>query len=609
MKKLIFIAITILVVAGAIWYFTGSKDGGTIKVLKTDTITRGNVSKVLEATGIIKAQVGAQVKIGARATGVLTNVVVKVGDPVSKGDLIAEIDSRELRARIDEARADLRRQQAELDYMEKNLPRQKSLVRQQLAAQDTLDQAYQDADMARHAVASSRARLETLNVQLSYTKIFSPIDGVVSQVAAQEGETIVSGLSVSNLITVLDPTRLEMWIYIDETDIGRLTTGLPVEYTVDAYRDKIFEGTVDRVYPEPEIRDNIVYYRTLVRVTKEQSDWLRPEMTTQCKIIVETKKDVLTVPNTALKWVANRQVCFVVDNPEAEPREVSPKLGLVGLERSEVTDGLKEGDTVATQLVLPGVKVKKKGNNMSAAIQLDGITKTFFQQADKKNGKRKDNGTPKGIEVLKGITLDINQGEFVALQGTSGSGKSTLLHIIGLLDRPTDGIYTLLGNNTAKLDDDHQSDLRNLSLGFVFQSFYLIPYATALENVILPGLYSGKPRTELHQRAEFLLEQVGLSDRMDFNPSRLSGGQQQRVAMARALLNEPKIILADEPTGQLDSNTSTEIMKLFHRVHDNGQTIVLVTHDEDVAKEASRIIKLHDGRIVEDVPGGKTVSE
>ncbi|WP_319469995.1 ABC transporter ATP-binding protein [uncultured Pseudodesulfovibrio sp.] len=231
-----------------------------------------------------------------------------------------------------------------------------------------------------------------------------------------------------------------------------------------------------------------------------------------------------------------------------------------------------------------------------SAISLTDINKTFCQTADRKNG----NDTS-GIEVLKSITLDIGQNEFVALQGTSGSGKSTLLHIIGLLDRPTSGRYELTGLDTSTLDDDRQSDLRNRALGFVFQSFYLIPYATALENVILPGLYSGVPRTELKARAESLLEQVGLADRMDFNPSRLSGGQQQRVAMARALLNEPDIILADEPTGQLDSATSTEIMKLFHTVHDSGKTIVLVTHDEDVAKEAGRIIKLHDGMIAEDV--------
>ncbi len=360
MKKLIFILIAALITGGGIWYFIGNKSAGKIKVIKTATIERGDVSRILEATGIVKAQVGAQVKIGAQATGVLDSVPVKVGDHVKKGDLIAQIDSRELRSRISEAQANLRLEEAKLEYMEKNLPRKQSLVRQKLEAQDSLDIAYQDAEMARHSVSSSRAKLQTLQVQLSYTKIYSPIDGVVSQVAAQEGETIVSGLSVSNLITVLDPTRLEMWIYIDETDVGRVTTGLPVRYTVDAYRDRIFEGTVDRIYPEPEIRDNIVYYRTLVRVSEDQAMSLRPEMTTQCKIVVETKKDVLTVPNNALKWVGNRQVCFLVTNPETEPSEVTPELGLVGLKKSEVLGGLNEGDVVATQLVLPGSKVKKK---------------------------------------------------------------------------------------------------------------------------------------------------------------------------------------------------------------------------------------------------------
>ncbi|WP_419786246.1 ABC transporter ATP-binding protein [Pseudodesulfovibrio sp.] len=236
---------------------------------------------------------------------------------------------------------------------------------------------------------------------------------------------------------------------------------------------------------------------------------------------------------------------------------------------------------------------------MGPAIHLTEISKTFFRENERKNGDPAE-----GITVLKSITLDVAQGEFVSLQGTSGSGKSTLLHIIGLLDRPTSGAYQLLGNDTATLDDDHLSDLRNKNLGFVFQSFYLIPYATALENVVLPGLYSGKSQAELTARAKELLEQVGLADRMNFKPASLSGGQQQRVAMARALLNKPDIILADEPTGQLDSTTSGEIIKLFTQVHASGTTIVLVTHDENVAAQAQRIIRIHDGRIVEDKQTG-----
>ena len=209
-------------------------------------------------------------------------------------------------------------------------------------------------------------------------------------------------------------------------------------------------------------------------------------------------------------------------------------------------------------------------------------------------------GLADGVEVLSDITLTIGQGEFVALQGTSGSGKSTLLHLLGLLDRPTAGTYRLLGRDVSGLSDDELSHLRNTALGFVFQSFYLVPYATALENVLLPGMYSGRPPAELREQALALLSRVGLADRVHFRPANLSGGQQQRVAMARALLNAPRLILADEPTGQLDSATSQEIMRLFAEVNAEGRTIVLVTHDEAVAARAGRIIRLADGRITAD---------
>ncbi|MDO9632511.1 MAG: ABC transporter ATP-binding protein [Humidesulfovibrio sp.] len=205
-----------------------------------------------------------------------------------------------------------------------------------------------------------------------------------------------------------------------------------------------------------------------------------------------------------------------------------------------------------------------------------------------------------GVEVLSDINLSIARGEFVALQGTSGSGKSTLLHLLGLLDRPTAGTYKLLGRDVSGLSDDDLSHLRNATLGFVFQSFYLVPYATALENVLLPGMYSNTPQAELRQRALSLLDRVGLADRVHFKPANLSGGQQQRVAMARALLNDPELILADEPTGQLDSATSQEIMRLFAQVNETGTSIVLVTHDEAVAGKAGRVIRLADGRIIAD---------
>jgi putative ABC transport system ATP-binding protein len=205
-----------------------------------------------------------------------------------------------------------------------------------------------------------------------------------------------------------------------------------------------------------------------------------------------------------------------------------------------------------------------------------------------------------GVEVLSDISLTVRAGEFLALQGTSGSGKSTLLHLLGLLDTPTAGSYRLLGRDVSRLDDDERSRLRNTALGFVFQSFYLVPYATALENVMLPGMYADLPQAELRARALDLLDKVGLADRVNFKPANLSGGQQQRVAMARALLNRPRLILADEPTGQLDSATSAEIMRLFAQINASGATVILVTHDEHVAEQTRRIIRISDGRIVSD---------
>ncbi|ABA87530.1 ABC transporter, ATP-binding protein [Syntrophotalea carbinolica DSM 2380] len=201
------------------------------------------------------------------------------------------------------------------------------------------------------------------------------------------------------------------------------------------------------------------------------------------------------------------------------------------------------------------------------------------------------------IDVLRGVSLDIGQGEFVALRGASGSGKSTLMHILGLLDRPTGGQYLLQGEDVAGLPDDRLSALRNRLFGFIFQTFYLIPYVSALENVILPGLYGATPARHLRQRAEELLGQVGLADRLHFRPGQLSGGQQQRVAMARALLNDPQVLLADEPTGQLDSATSTEIMALLRSIHSQGRTVILVTHDAATADYAEREVLLHDGLV------------
>ncbi|MBF6607228.1 MAG: ABC transporter ATP-binding protein [Flavobacterium sp.] len=204
------------------------------------------------------------------------------------------------------------------------------------------------------------------------------------------------------------------------------------------------------------------------------------------------------------------------------------------------------------------------------------------------------------VYVLKGIDLQINKGEYVALMGPSGSGKSTLMNLLGCLDTPTSGEYILNGKDVSKMSDDELADIRNREIGFVFQTFNLLPRTTALDNVALPMIYAGYSKSDRRTRATEVLEQVSLADRMDHQPNQLSGGQRQRVAIARALVNKPSIILADEPTGNLDSKTSIEIMQLFNAIHKSGNTVILVTHEEDIAAYAHRVIRLRDGIIESD---------
>ena len=227
-------------------------------------------------------------------------------------------------------------------------------------------------------------------------------------------------------------------------------------------------------------------------------------------------------------------------------------------------------------------------SNPQPILKLRGITRDF------KLGSQT-------VHVLKGIDLDIFKNQYVALMGPSGSGKSTLMNLLGCLDTPTAGSYELNGNDVSVMGDNELAEIRNHEIGFVFQTFNLLPRSTALENVALPLVYAGLGKAEREARAAEVLTQVGLADRMDHRPNQLSGGQRQRVAVARALVNNPALILADEPTGNLDSKTSIEIMKLFDDIQAAGNTVVLVTHEEDIAQHAKRVIRLVDGQIDSDI--------
>lgn len=225
---------------------------------------------------------------------------------------------------------------------------------------------------------------------------------------------------------------------------------------------------------------------------------------------------------------------------------------------------------------------------MSNIISVSDLTKIYIM------------GTTK-VRALQGVSVDIERNEYVALMGPSGSGKSTLMNLLGCLDTPTSGDYFLNGTNVSTMSDSDLAEVRNKEIGFVFQTFNLLPRLSALENVALPLVYAGMSRTKRNARAHEVLDAVGLGDRVDHKPNELSGGQRQRVAIARALVNNPSIILADEPTGNLDTKTSIEIMGIFEEIHKLGNTIILVTHEPDIAEHAHRIIRLRDGMVEEDV--------
>jgi multidrug efflux pump subunit AcrA (membrane-fusion protein) len=406
MKKYIVIAsglvITIIIIFMVFWS-NDSKKLSDIKIITHDIVKLGDLKSVLMEQGVIKPQVGAEIQIGTRATGEIMEMNVEVGDAVQKGQLIAKLDSRDIEKEINQAVEQINILNKELQLENETYPYQRNiyleeirdansrmqtamskyereiyLYRRGFSAKEELDVIKTDYDSAKATLAQAQLELQRydrehfitverlqfeikkqksfldeLRVRLSYTNIHSPIDGIVTLVAAEAGETLVSGLQVGNLITVLNPELLELWIYVDETDISKVSRGQKVEYTVDTYPDKTFNGKIDRINVSPDIFENIVYYRTIVNIDNKTAKFLKPEMTTQCKIIISRKKNILVVPNESLKWKENQYIVYKIINEEKDIiEEVPVKLGERGDSTTEILGGLKEGDKIAVKIKL-----------------------------------------------------------------------------------------------------------------------------------------------------------------------------------------------------------------------------------------------------------------
>ena len=369
-KYIVWITVAVIILLVIVVVCLTGKKGRSEKVGgEVFAVKKGNVTNFTEQTGIIKAQDGAIVKVGTRATGELIQLRYQVGDYVKKGELIAKIDDREkianhrnLKAQIEEQRKDLAAKEAQYQYSKINYEREERLLKQEFTTRDSVDKAKRELDVAIAQVELGRAKvmaaeesLKALEVSLSYNKIYAPISGYVSQVTTQEGETVVAGLSAVNLITVIDASKLEMWIYVDETDIGRVKPGMKVEYWVDAYRDRRFSGNISLIYPQPEIKENIVYYLAIVKIDPKDTTLLKPEMTTHVRIIISEKTDVLVVPNGSVRFESGKNIVYVKSKDKTERKEVIP--GIRDDKFTEIITGLSENEHV----VIPTVKRLESG--------------------------------------------------------------------------------------------------------------------------------------------------------------------------------------------------------------------------------------------------------
>jgi len=433
----------------------------------------------------------------------------------------------------------------------------------------------------------------------------------------------------SLLLTVSDLSVMEAVIEVDETDIPDISVGDSTIVRIDAFGDREFTGRVTTIgnsslRPRASLgSDQAIDFE--VRIVLDDTDVeLRTDLSATADVITDVRSQVVAIPIIALTLLDAEEFeaipnenseqqsldagndddvegVFVIEDGLARFRPVD--VGIAGDSYFEVLSGLDEGVMIVsgTFQVIRELSDGDRRGEFGGGCTLGTGERGFMNTRDiiiETHGLRKEYEMgSETVYALRGVDVSIERNEYIAVMGPSGSGKSTLMNLIGCLDTPTAGEYLLNGQAVQGLEDDELARIRNREIGFVFQTFNLLPRATALHNVELPLIYAGVPAKERSKRAEHALEQTGLADRMDHKPNELSGGQRQRVAIARALVNVPSILLADEPTGNLDSVTSADIMKVFDELHDAGQTIIMVTHELEVSEHAERVITLRDGMV------------
>ena len=464
--------------------------------------------------------------------------------------------------------------------------------------------------------------------------VVSTIDGAVGQtVGTTTGTTTVTGSgaqsSDSSSSTPPRPaaassrssrcTPCRFGAYFSEADIVNVRRGRAATLTFDVLPGRTVRATVSEIDPTSTVSNNVVEYGVTVSLRNQPAS-LRPGQTATIQIVTARATNALYVPSAAVQTAGGQSTVTVLRN--GKQVTVAVQLGVQGDQTTQILSGLTQGERV----VIPTATTGPEGSPAGASRGSAGFGGGFggggggagraeAAEDERRARDQRRTGRPAvhltdvtkvfgwgeaEVRALDGVSLTVGAGDYVAIMGASGSGKSTLMHIIGCLDSPTSGRYLLDGIDVGGLGDADLALVRNRKVGFVFQSFNLLPRTTALANVELPLAYAGVRKRERRDRAEGALHAVGLVDRGDHRPSELSGGQQQRVAVARALVTNPALLLADEPTGNLDSRSTADLLGVVDELNDTGRTVILVTHEDSVAGHAKRVIRLVDGRIVED---------